>query len=129
MLVWTLLLSFPSSGQEVPSALSHEPAPEPVVITPAPVRGLQWDSTDEIFAYREKDTVLLRSSHAPYHHFGSVEMPGVLDFSLYHESDSGVQLIAGAADGTVAVWTVPTENTPPHIHPTHLRIRQARPRP
>ena len=106
--VCLMLALFPLQGQEETAS--------PVVSLGVPVQKLSWDSTDAIFAYMQEDTVLLHSTQAPYRHFGSVELSGILNYSLYHESDSGVQLIAGAADGTMAVWSVPTDNTPPpHI--------------
>ncbi len=103
--VCLMLTLFPLQGQEG--------AARPVVSLGVPVRGLAWDSTDAIFAYMQEDSVLLHSSEAPYRYFGIVELPGILDYFLYHESDSGVQLIAGAADGIIAVWDIPLDNTPP----------------
>lgn len=113
ILILTLSPRTPLHGQDAAGA-APPAGVAPVIQTPAAVRGLSWDSTGELFSYMEKDTILLRSSAAPYRHLGSVELPGVLDYSLYHESDSGVQLIAGASDGTMAVWSIPlTSTTPP----------------
>lgn len=113
ILILTLSPRTPLHGQDA----AVEAGVVPVIQTPAAVRGLSWDSTGELFSYMEKDTILLRSSAAPYRHLGSVELPGVLGYSLYHESDSGVQLIAGASDGTMAVWSIPLASTtpPPYI--------------
>lgn len=94
--------------------LAHSQTAVPVVKEHFPIRELAWDSTDRLFAYMERDTILLRSSSG-YDMLGTVEFPGVLGFSLYHEDESDVQIIAGAADGTLAVWSVPSLNTPPPI--------------
>lgn len=95
-------LALPAAGQEA----------VPVVRERFPIRELAWDSTDRLFAYLEEDTILLRDADG-YGMLGTVEFPGVLGFSLYHEEESGVQVIAGSSDGTLAVWIVPTP--PPYL--------------
>lgn len=109
------LFSLSIYGQDVGDAESVAAAdvPAPVIVTPGAVVNLQWDSTDAVFAYMEKDRIRIRSSKAPYGNIGSVKLAGVLDYSMYHEIDSGMQLIAGASDGTMAVWSIFAEIPPP----------------
>lgn len=82
----------------------------PIVKEHFPVKELSWDSTDRLFAYMEEDVIFLRDL-AEYRLIGTIDFPGVLGFSLYHEAESGVQVIAGSEDGTFAVWSIPTSST------------------
>ena len=81
-------------------------APRQVLRTHSPIRELAWDGSDTLISFLERDSVHLvdGESHAPV---GSVEFPGVLDYSLFMEEDGTVHIIAGSADGTVAVWDIP----------------------
>ena len=84
----------------------------PVVEEHFPIRNLSWDSTDSLFAYIEQDIIFLRNLDE-YKLIGVIDFPGVLNFSLYYEDDSDVQIIAGSADGTFAVWSLLGFNPPP----------------
>ena len=113
-----MLSAFSQEGEEIDSPMvssalvTEKESINPVIVTAHSAQNLQWDSTGSVFSYQEDDTVVLRSSQFPFLHFANIELEGVQDYSLYHEVDSGIQLIAGASDGTVAVWSVPISPPP-----------------
>ena len=77
-----------------------------VLKTYIPIQQLIWNDADTLISYLEEDVVYLvdSSSHAIV---GAVEFPGVLDYSMFIEEDGMVHVIAGSADGTIAVWDIP----------------------
>lgn len=111
ILLLYLTILFPVCAQEtsVDEQVSGTPI-APIVQVDFAINNLIWDSSDNVFAYFEKDTIYLRDAKTNKL-IGTVDFQNVLDFAMYQEDAANIQIIASSKDGTLAVWTLPISTT------------------
>lgn len=100
--VYFIFLSF-LYGQALPSA---------VVKAPFPIRSLTWSPDGSVFAFIENDTIFVRNAHT-YDLIASIPFPEALSVFLYQETADEVQLVGGAKNGTIVVWSITVQDSIP----------------
>lgn len=91
------------------TSLSSKEYPMPIIVTPSPVIGLQWDSSDKNFMYIESERIVVRDTER-YGITKTINSPGKQFLSTEFVSSVSAgknRIIARTEDGIMCFWDFP----------------------